>query len=59
MMNEECVLGADSTCFQQACRYWDRTLQECFYRQMKEQERKQRHDARFKDDGVEERIRIT
>lgn len=55
----ECVLGAGSPCYREVCRYWDRTLQECIYRQIKEQERKKRHDERFKDERVEERIRLT
>ena len=59
MNDDECVLGPDSTCFQKACRYWDPQLQRCVYRETREQERKQRRDDRFKDDGVEERIRIT
>ncbi|MBA7562539.1 hypothetical protein ES708_04191 [subsurface metagenome] len=54
-----CVLGAGSTCFRQACRYWDLPLQRCVYREMKEGERRQRHHDRFKDDQIEERIRIT
>ena len=58
-MKDECILGEDSTCYQAACCYWDLQLQRCVYRQVKEQERKKRHDDRFKDDGVEERIRIT
>lgn len=58
-MKDECVLGPDSTCYREACRYWDHILQTCIYCQMKEQERKKRHDDRFKDDQVQERIRIT
>ena len=58
MKENEWVLGADSPCYREACRYWDLKLQRCVYREMKEAERRQRHDDRFKDDGVEERIRI-
>ena len=56
---ESCVLGADSTCYREACRYWDLTLQRCAYRETREAERRQRHDDRFRDDGGEERIRIS
>ncbi|MBA7540847.1 hypothetical protein ES705_33150 [subsurface metagenome] len=56
---DDCVLGRDSTCFQKACRYWDLQLQRCVYRQVKEGERRQRHADQFKDDQVQERIRIT
>ncbi len=55
---ESCVLGPDSTCYRAACRYWDLTLQRCVYREVREQERRQRHADRFRDDRVEERIRV-
>lgn len=60
-MKDECVLGLDpAECpHRAACRYWDLTLRRCAYRETREAERKKRHDDRFRDDGVEERVRIT